>query len=63
MTYKNDNETLRREEYIDNTINEIISMLDETYNIEKQIKLSKCLVMLYTLKKELIKIKKIPNLY
>ena len=41
---------------IDSEINGIKEMLDNTYNIDRQINLSKCLVTLYTLKKEVLEL-------
>ena len=44
----------QRLQAIDNEITEVKQMIDDTYNVEKQIRLSKCLVTLYTLKKEVL---------
>lgn len=47
----------RRLRAIDNEIAEVKKLIDDTYNIERQISLSRCLVMLYTLKKEVLELK------
>ena len=42
---------------IDNEINEVKREIKNTYNVNKQIKLSECLVMLYKLKKQALGLK------
>ena len=50
-------ELTRRISAIDTEIADVKQMLDDTYNIDHQIGLSKCLVTLYTLKKEALNLK------
>ena len=50
-------ELTRRISAIDTDIADVKQMLDDTYNIDHQIGLSKCLVTLYTLKKEALNLK------
>lgn len=47
----------KRIQAIDNEINEVKREIKNTYNIDKQIKLSECLVMLYKLKKQALGLK------
>ena len=41
---------------IEKEIAEVKKDIDSTYNIDKQIRLSKCFVMLYTLKREALEL-------
>lgn len=52
-----DTKTIRRLDAIHSEIKEVKKLLDDTYDIDRQIKLSKCLVTLYTLKKEVLNLK------